>query len=269
MPRTSTTACVVFAWIALSAPVVAQVEPPKTAEPKAKAKAQRRTQRPGPAMYMGREIAPAMSYLGADWLERPERIDEENPEAMIDALKIKPGDVVADFGAGSGFITRRLARRVGNSGTVFAVDIQPQMVQILRENLREAGIKNVRPVLSTVSDPKLPEGKVDLVLMVDVYHECSEPEAVLKGIKKALKPGGRLVLVEYRGEDPEVPIKPEHKMTVDQVRKELEPQGFALKDRHEFLPWQHVLVFEKPREESVPPPKPAVAPEPKDEPPGR
>ena len=269
MPRTSTTAFTLLAWIALAAPVVAQVEPPKTAEPKAKAKVQRRPTRPGPAMYMGREIAQTMSYLGAEWLERAERIEEENPEAMIDALKIKPGDLVADFGSGSGFITRRLARRVGSSGTVLAVDIQPQMVQILRDNLKEAGIKNVRPVLSTVSDPKLPEGKVDLVLMVDVYHECSEPEAVLKGIKKALKPGGRLVLVEYRGEDPEVPIKPEHKMTVDQVRKELEPQGFALKDRHEFLPWQHILVFEKPREESVPPPKPAAAPEPKDEPPGR
>lgn len=201
--------------------------------------------RHGPKLYMGRPIADVMTYLGADWLVRPEREQEEQPEAMLDALDLKPGDTVADVGAGVGYTSVRIAHRVGQNGTVYATDLQPQMITKLKENLTLLDLRNVRPVLCTATDPKLPEGKIDLALMVDVYHECSEPVATLQGLRKALKPGGRLVLVEFRGEDPEVPIKPEHKMTVTQVRKEIEPQGYTFKALHDFLPWQHIIIFEK------------------------
>jgi ubiquinone/menaquinone biosynthesis C-methylase UbiE len=203
--------------------------------------------------YMGRPIADVMSYLGAEWLIRPEREQEEQPEAMLDALKIEPGSVVADVGAGVGYTSLRLSRRVGRKGTVLATDLQPQMIQMLRDNLRVAGVTNVKPILCTQTDAKLPESKVDLILLVDVYHECTDPLAALKAWRKALKPGGRLVLVEFRGEDPDVPIKPEHKMTVAQVRKEIEPQGFKFKELHDFLPWQHIIIFEKPADEAAKP----------------
>lgn len=198
----------------------AQDAPPKdkaddAPKPKAKAKSSRRPRPHAESgkTYMGRDIAEVMSYLGADWLVRPEREEEERPEAMLDALKIKPGDVVADVGAGVGYTSARISKRVGPEGTVLATDIQPQMIKKLRENMKALKITNVKPILCTPTDTKLPDGAVDLVLMVDVYHECSDPAAVLKGLRKALKPGGRLVLVEFRAEDPDVPIKPEHKMT--------------------------------------------------------
>jgi ubiquinone/menaquinone biosynthesis C-methylase UbiE len=209
-------------------------------------KTRRPTRRQTVRTYMGRPIAPPMSYLGADWLFRTEREEEEQPEAMLDALKIQPGWTVADVGAGAGYTSLRLARRVGPKGTVLATDLQPQMLRMLRANAKAAGVTNITPILCTQTDTKLPEGAVDLIIMVDVYHECSDPETTLQGLRKALKPGGQLVLVEFRGEDPDVPIKPEHKMTVAQVRKELEPQGFTFKKLHTFLPWQHILVFERP-----------------------
>jgi ubiquinone/menaquinone biosynthesis C-methylase UbiE len=187
-----------------------------------------------------------MSWQGADWLFRETRIEEEQPEAMLDALRIPRGATVADVGAGAGYHSIRMARRVGPEGTVLATDLQPEMLQMLRQNAETAGVSNIKPMLATQRDTKLPDGKVDLILMVDVYHECSAPEVILQGMKKALRPGGRLVLVEFRGEDPEVPIKPEHKMTLKQVRREVEPQGFTFKDSLEFLPWQHVIIFEKP-----------------------
>ena len=189
-----------------------------------------------------------MSWEGVDWLFRETRIDEEQPEAMLDALKVPRGATVADVGAGAGYHSIRLARRVGPGGTVLATDIQPEMLRMLRTNAREAGVTNIKPIRSTQTDTKLPKGAVDLILMVDVYHECSTPELTLVGLFKALKPRGRLVLVEFRGEDPDVPIKPEHKMTLDQVRREVEPQGFVFKESLEFLPWQHVIIFEKPVE---------------------
>jgi ubiquinone/menaquinone biosynthesis C-methylase UbiE len=195
---------------------------------------------------MGRPIADVMTFHGADWLVRPEREQEEQPEAMLDALKIAPGSSVADVGAGVGYTSLKLARRVGTGGTVYSTDVQPEMLRMLAANALEAGVKNIKPVRCTATDPKLPEGQVDLILMVDVYHECANPEATLQGLRKALKPGGRLVLVEFRGEDPDVPIKPEHKMTLAQVRRELEPQGFTFKESLEFLPWQHIIFFEKP-----------------------
>ncbi|GIW89399.1 MAG: methyltransferase type 11 [Isosphaeraceae bacterium] len=196
--------------------------------------------------YRGRPIAPVMSYLGADWLIRPERELEEQPERMLDALQIRPGMVVADVGAGVGYTSVRIARRVVPGGKVLATDVQPEMIAILRDNIRTLGLQNViTPIRCTPTDPKLPAGQVDLAILVDVYHECTHPEETLRGLYQALKPDGRLVLVEFRAEDPEVPIKPEHKMSVAQILKELEPQGFRLKERHDFLPWQHLLVFEK------------------------
>ena len=197
---------------------------------------------------MGRPIADVMGFQGADWLFRDTREAEEQPEAMLEALKIKPGATVADIGAGAGYTSLRLARRVGPGGTVLATDVQPEMLAMLRENARVAGVKNIRPVRATQTKVNLPDAAVDLAIMVDVYHEASDPEALLAGLKQALKPGGRLVLVEFRGEDPDVPIKPEHKMTLSQVRKELEPQGFRFVESLEFLPWQHIIVFEKPTE---------------------
>jgi len=199
-----------------------------------------------PGFYMGRRIADVMSWEGAEWLFRETRVDEEQPEAMLDALKIPRGATVADIGAGAGYHSIRLARRVGPKGTVLATDVQPEMLRMLRENARSAGIANIKAIRATQLDTKLPDATVDLVLMVDVYHECSHPERVLQGVFKALKHTGRLILVEFRGEDDWVPIKPEHKMTLAQVRLEVEPQGFAFKDSLEFLPWQHVIIFEKP-----------------------
>jgi ubiquinone/menaquinone biosynthesis C-methylase UbiE len=221
----------------------AQDDPPASTNSKAKSKAPRR--RGSSRIYMGRPIADVMTYHGADWLVRAEREQEEQPDAMLDALKIAQGATVADVGAGVGYTSVRLARRVGAKGTVYATDIQPEMLRMLVANAGDAGVKNIKPIRCTASDPKLPEGQLDLILMVDVYHECSDPEATLQGLRKALKPGGRLVLVEFRAEDPEVPIKPEHKMTLAQVRRELEPQGFAFKESLEFLPWQHIIVFAK------------------------
>jgi ubiquinone/menaquinone biosynthesis C-methylase UbiE len=195
---------------------------------------------------MGRQIADVMSWEGVDWLYRETRIEEEQPEAMLDALKIEKGATVADVGAGAGYHSLRLAKRVGPKGTVFASDLQPEMLRMLGRSARQARATNIKPIRATQLDPKLPEGKIDLILMVDVYHECSNPDITLQGLWKALKPKGRLVLVEFRGEDETVPIKPEHKMTLNQVRKEVEPQGFSFKESLEFLPWQHVIIFEKP-----------------------
>jgi len=219
---------------------------PDSAKTKSKTKAKARARRDPPGFYMGRQIADVMSWEGVDWLFRETRIDEEQPEAMLDALKVPRGATVADVGAGAGYHSIRLARRVGVRGTVLATDIQPEMLRMLQTNAREAGVTNIKSIRATQNDTKLPEGSVDLILMVDVYHECSTPDVTLQGLFKALKPRGRLVLVEFRGEDPDVPIKPEHKMTVAQVRREIEPQGFVFKESLEFLPWQHVIIFEKP-----------------------
>jgi ubiquinone/menaquinone biosynthesis C-methylase UbiE len=226
---------------------------PTKTKPKAKSSRSPRTRarRDPRGFYMGRQIAQVMSWEdgGIEWLFRETRIDEEQPEAMLDALKIPPGATVADVGAGAGYHSIRLARRVGPQGTVLATDVQREMLLTLRGNAQAAGVTNIKPLLATQTDTKLPKGGVDLILMVDVYHECSDPERILHGLFEALKPGGRLVLVEFRAEDPLVPIRPEHKMTVEQVRREIEPQGFVLVDRPlEFLPWQHVIIFAKPAE---------------------
>jgi SAM-dependent methyltransferase len=193
----------------------------------------------------GRRYAGVMSADGANWLTRPEREAEEQPDEALKAIGIEKGSTVADIGAGSGFMTIRMARLVGPSGKVYANDIQPRMLDLLRENLKKQKLTNVEPVLGEIDDPKLPPASLDLVLLVDVYHEFSEPQKMLLHIRESLKADGRLVLVEYRGEDPEVPIRPEHKMTVAQVKAELEPEGYRLDQVKENLPRQHILIFRK------------------------
>src|SRR5262245_8045029 len=190
-----------------------------------------------------RQPAPVMSAQGADWLVRPQRIQEEQPDRMLQALEIKAGAVVADVGAGVGYHAWRLSEIVGPAGKVIAEDIQPEMLRMLTANIRDRGLKNVEAVLGSEKDPRLPSGQVDLVLMVDVYHEFSDPVAMMQNIKRSLKPGGRIVLVEFRKEDDRVPIRPEHKMSTQGVREELEPLGFKFDKAIEFLPWQHMLIF--------------------------
>jgi len=251
---------------AQQAVVPAPAEPKPGAAPdrsqtkKARTAPRPKARRDRPGFYMGRPIADVMSWQGADWLFRETRIDEEQPEAMLDALKIPPGATVADVGAGAGYHSVRLARRVGPGGTVLATDLQPEMIQMLKQNAQAAGLSNIKPLLCSSTNSMLPDGKVDLILMVDVYHECTDPEATLRRLRMALRPGGRLVLVEFRGEDPEVPIKPEHKMTLKQVRREVEPQGFEFVTSLEFLPWQHIIIFDKPADkDEKTPAKPATA----------
>ena len=200
-------------------------------------------QQPGVHPDSGRRFAPVMGYQGAPWLERSEREEEEAPDVALNVLKIPKGASVADIGAGSGYITVRLATRVGPTGRVFANDVQPQMLNILARRLNNANITNVTLVEGTLNDPRLPPASVDLALMVDVYHELSQPQAILRHVRESLKPGGRLVLLEYRKEDPTVPIKPEHKMSVAEAKMEVEAEGFTLSTVDETLPRQHILIF--------------------------
>lgn len=196
-------------------------------------------------VYMGREIAQVMGHLGAAWLERPERERAELPERLVDSLRLAPNDVVADIGAGTGYFTFRIARRVPDGG-VYAVDIQPEMLDIVDARAEMEGLANVIAVQGDVDDPGLPPESIDLALIVDSYHEFSHPAEMMAGIVRALRPGGRVVLVEYRGDDPSVPIKPLHTMTEPQARRELEAAGLRWRSTGYFLPSQHVIVFEKP-----------------------
>ena len=198
---------------------------------------------PAPPFHMGREIAQTMHYTGAPWLVRESRQREEDCRMMLDALGVKPGQTVCDMGAGNGFYTLELARMVGPDGLVYAVDIQPEMLRMLSRRAAQEGLGNIRLVLGSPIDPRLPVGEIDLVLCVDVYHEFSRPEAMLARIRDSLSEDGKLVLVEFRGEDPAVPIKPLHKMTKAQVRAELEPAGFRVASEFDRLPWQHLLFF--------------------------
>jgi precorrin-6B methylase 2 len=195
--------------------------------------------------YMDREIALVMGHLAAGWLERPEREREEQPTKLIEALKVQPGQVIADVGAGSGYFTFRLAEKVGPRGKVLAVDIQPEMLALIRQRMKDRGVANVEPIQGTETDPKLPANSVDLILMVDVYHEFSHPFEMTEAMVRALKPGGRMVFVEYRLEDPKVPIKLVHKMSQKQVLKEMAVHPLRHAETLDFLPWQHVIVFEK------------------------
>jgi ubiquinone/menaquinone biosynthesis C-methylase UbiE len=213
--------------------------------------------------YKGREIAQTMHYLGAPWLTRDSRDREEDCKTMLAALHVKPGDVVCDLGCGNGFYTLKLAKLVGDKGKVVAVDIQREMLELLKDRAAEEKITNIEPVLGTVVDPKLPEGSIDLLLLVDVYHEFSNPEQMLAAIRKSLKPTGRIALAEFRAEDPAVPIKPLHKMSKAQIMKEFPPNGFKLLEEFDRLPWQHLMFFgrdETPHAAGGIPPKPVPQP---------
>lgn len=222
----------VCAWAFAFAPLQAQ-EPAATIT----------TEEEVPPEYMGRKIAQTMHYLGAEWLTRDTREREEACSKLIAALELKPGQMVCDLGCGNGYYTLEMAPLIGPKGIVWAVDIQPEMLTMLGERAEKKGITNIQQVLGTVTDPKLPDGKIDLLLLVDVYHEFSNPEDMLREMRESLKPEGRIALVEYREEDPEVPIKPLHKMSQQQVLKEYKANGFKLVGQYDELPWQHVFFF--------------------------
>jgi precorrin-6B methylase 2 len=196
-------------------------------------------------VYMGRETAGVMGHEGAAWLERDERAAEERPDLLLRALALEPGMTVADIGAGTGYYSWRMAERVGPSGSILAVDVQPEMLALLAREMKRHGARNVTGILGTTTDPRLPVGAVDLVLMVDVYHEFDHPREMLDAIVRSLKPDGRVVFVEYRAEDASVPIKPHHKMSQAQVRKEAAAAGLSWRQSIETLPWQHIIVFGK------------------------
>jgi ubiquinone/menaquinone biosynthesis C-methylase UbiE len=211
--------------------------------------------------FMGREIAKVMGHFAADWLERPERIQEERPDVLIAELDLKPGMMVADIGAGTGYHASRIAPLIsnkgdssntgnsgnsGNSGKVFAVDIQPEMLALLDKSMKRQGLYNVTPVLGSEKSPKLATASVDLIIMVDVYHELEYPAEMLRAMVDALKPNGRIAFVEFKEEDPSVPIKPAHKMSEAQIRKEASAFGLQWLRTAKTLPWQHLVIFRKP-----------------------
>jgi len=196
-------------------------------------------------IYMGREISHVMGHLAAGWLERPEREREEMPSRLIEMLKLKEGDVVADIGVGTGYIARRISPKIGETGIVYGVEIQREMLDLLAEKMVEEGITNIKGVLGTITDPKLPPNSVDLAIMVDVYHEFSHPYEMMQNICRALKIGGRVAFIEYRLEDDNVPIKRLHKMSELQVIKEATPHPLSWIETLDDLPWQHVIIFEK------------------------
>lgn len=228
-------------------PVQGQKQPAKPAQPTKPRYETRRNHDPDGIgkFYMNREIAQVMGHMGMSWLERPEREQEEAPAKLMKALNLKPGMVVCDLGAGSGYFTFRLAREVGPSGKVMAVDIQQEMLDEIVARAKQRKITNVVPILGTETDPKLAADSVDLFLMVDVYHEFSYPYEMIENMVKALKVGGRIVFVEYRGEDAWVPIKPLHKMTERQVLIEMQPFPLKHKGTSKVLPRQHIIFMEK------------------------
>lgn len=195
--------------------------------------------------YMGREIAAVMGWQGAAWLEREEREREERTDLLVKALALKPAMVVADIGAGTGYLARRMAPLVMPGGKVLAVDVQPEMVAMLQAAVRQSGLTQIEPVLGAEDDVKLPAASVDLAIMVDVYHELALPYEVLTSIVQALKPGGQLVFVEYRAEDPQVPIKKLHKMREAQIKREAAVHPLVWERTVQTLPWQHIVVFRK------------------------
>ncbi len=196
--------------------------------------------------YMGREISAVMGWQGAAWLEREEREREERTDLLLAALGLKPGMVVADIGAGTGYLSRRMATAVGPSGKVLAVDVQPEMVRMLQQLAARSGLKQIEPRLGAEDDVRLPAASVDLAIMVDVYHELAFPYEVLASVVAALKPGGQMVFVEYRAEDWKVPIKQLHKMSEAQVRREAEVHPLVWQRTVNTLPWQHMVVFRRP-----------------------
>lgn len=198
---------------------------------------------PSRPRYLGRPIAPTMGHQGAPWLTRPERNAEEDTDALLGALQLEDGDVACDFGAGNGYHSLRMAEAVAPGGKVVAVDIQPEMLALLKERAADASITNVETLLATPDDARLPPASCDLILLVDVYHELDDPPRALAQLRRALTPGGTIALAEFRGEDPAVPIKPLHKMTRAQILREYEANGLSLKRSFDDLPWQHLMFF--------------------------
>jgi ubiquinone/menaquinone biosynthesis C-methylase UbiE len=199
--------------------------------------------------YMGRRIAQTMHYSGAEWLTRDNREQEERCSLLLTNLGVKRGQTICDMGCGNGFYTVQLAKMTGPEGRVYAVDIQPEMLRLLKRRADEHRVRNITPVLGTLSDPKLPKGKMDLILLVDVYHEFSHPEQMLAAMRDALAPDGLCALVEFRAEDETVPIKPEHKMSKQQIMKEWPASGFKLVKEFDGLPWQHLMFFARDEQE--------------------
>lgn len=195
--------------------------------------------------YMGREISAVMGWQGAAWLEREERDREERTDLLLAALALTPGMVVADIGAGTGYLSRRMAPAVMPGGKVWAVDVQPEMISLLEAGAKRSGLTQIEARLGAVDDIRLPAASVDMAIMVDVYHELSQPYEVMTSVMKALKPGGRIVFVEYKAEDPRVPIKPLHKMTEAQIKREAALFALDWERTVNTLPWQHVVVFRK------------------------
>ena len=194
--------------------------------------------------YMGREISFVMGHRAAAWLNRPERIQEEMPDTVVENMNLEPNEVVADIGAGSGYFSFRIAAKVPE-GKVLAVDIQPEMLELIEAQMGQQGVTNIEGVLGAVDNPNLPANSIDAAIMVDAYHEFSHPFEMIDGIYQALRPGGRIFLIEYRGEDASVPIRPLHKMTEEQVVREMSVFGLDWTDTLDFLPWQHMMIFTK------------------------
>jgi SAM-dependent methyltransferase len=242
-----------FRWLALccaalaTTPIHAQgvVAPVSDAAPATEVAVDTDSIPPPLTHYRGREIAQTMHYLGAPWLIRESRQREEDCETMLRALQLRPGMHVCDMGCGNGFYTLQMAAAVQPEGLVYAVDIQAEMLRLMQARAAEARIENVRPILGTLVNPRLPDNSLDLILLVDVYHEFSHPEHMLDAMRRALKPEGVAVLVEFREEDPEVPIKPLHKMSKRQILKEWPPNGFRLVRQFDDLPWQHMMFFQR------------------------
>jgi precorrin-6B methylase 2 len=240
MKPTSLLHCIWVALLINSSVALAQVAP----------HAERYSQLPASAdgigkTYMGREISAVMGWQGASWLEREERNREERTDLLLTALALQPGTVVADIGAGTGYLARRMAPAVMPGGKVWAVDVQPEMVSLMLAGVKRSGLTQIEARLSAVDDVKLPASSVDLAIMVDVYHELAYPYEVMASVLKALKPGGRVVFVEYKAEDPRVPIKPLHKMSEAQIKREAAVFALDWERTVSTLPWQHVVVFRK------------------------
>ena len=239
--------CVLDSVAVRRAAAVAADEPDETAVVDASAQAVELETEIPPAQnsYMGRRIAPTMGYAHAGWLIRSERQQEEDPQQALEQLRLRPGMVVCDMGCGNGFYSLEMARRVSPGGKIIAVDIQQEMLHLLHLRAEEARIDNIETILGSVVDPRLPPNSIDLLLMVDVYHEFSHPEPMLRSIRDALKENGRVALLEFRAEDPQVPILPLHKMSKRQILKEFTANGFRLVSQYDQLPWQHLMFFER------------------------
>ena len=200
---------------------------------------------PGPKVYLGRRIAHTMHWMGAKWLTRTEREREEATSTMMRELALKPGMMVADVGCGNGYHTLMVAEAVGPKGKVWGSDIQPEMLELLEKRAKEAGVTNVVTVAGSYVDPKLPKGKLDLVILADAYHEFSHPVQMLSRIRESLKSDGRIMLLEFRSEDDSVPIKKDHKMSKAQITKEMTANGFEFDRSYDKLPWQHMMFFKR------------------------